>query len=106
MKLLIWGTGNTAREILGRGINGELAGFIRSKAYTEGERVSLHGIPVYTPEIIDIDYDLIFVASIYSDEIYRTIRKYNISLEKVCFWKLPVRKRHRCCCRFSTAVWT
>lgn len=51
--------------------------------------MSLYGVPVYTPETIHVDYDVIFVASIYSDEIYQSIREANIPLEKVCFMDLP-----------------
>ena len=89
MKILIWGTGNTAKAIIERGINGELVGFIRSQMYAGREQMSSYGVPVYTSENIPIEYDVIFVASIYSDEIYQTIQKSGISLDKVCFWQLP-----------------
>lgn len=89
MKILIWGTGNTAKTVMERGINGELVGFMRSGMCAEEGQMSLYGVPVYTPETIDVEYDVIFVASIYSDEIYQTIQKSGIPLEKVCFWQLP-----------------
>jgi len=88
MKILIWGTGNTAKQVLENGVNGELVGFVRSKVSAEGE-LSPYRAHVYTPEVIDISYDMIFVASIYSDEIYKTICEAGIPLKKVCFMYLP-----------------
>lgn len=36
MKILIWGTGNTAKAVLERGVYGEVVGFINSKMFAGG----------------------------------------------------------------------
>lgn len=89
MKVLIWGTGNTAREIIKNGVNGEVIGFIRSSPPPPPAENTFCGKLVYTPDKIDAEYDMICVASIYGDEIYDTLKKYEIPMEKVCFVWLP-----------------
>lgn len=80
-KILIWGTGKIANEILENGINGEIIGFIetnvRLEKYKEKE--------VYTINAIPKEYDFIIVANSFADEIYQICLKENIDLNKVIF---------------------
>lgn len=84
MNVLIWGTGNTAKSVLKEGINGNIVGFVRSTAGG-----MFQGKPVYTPKTIAAAYDVIYVASLFSDEICGAIHEADIPLEKVCFMNLP-----------------
>lgn len=84
-RILIWGTGNTARNVINKGIAGDIVGFI---ATTPDINV-FENRPVYAPEEIRTAYDFIYVASTYSNEIYKTVQLLNFPLEKVCFMRLP-----------------
>lgn len=86
MKILIWGTGNTAKAVLENGIYGEIVGFIKSSPPTEA---TFCGKPIFTPGHIGTEYDVIYVASIYSAEIYETIQAYHMPEDKICFSRLP-----------------
>lgn len=86
MKLLIWGTGSAARMVLSNGIKGEIIGFVR----TNPGKTIFCDKPVYTPDQINVEYDAIYVASTYTDDIYDVIMKYKIPVDKVCFMQLPL----------------
>lgn len=85
MKILIWGTGHTTEDLINDGIRGEIIGFVESRP----QRELFLDKPVYGPENIPDEYDLLFVASIYSEEILNTINENHIPLDKVCFWVTP-----------------
>lgn len=86
-QILIWGTGNIAKEMIERGLEANIVGFIQtnrtSNIFMEKQ--------IYTPDSIIIDYDYIVVANTYSDEIYENCKKNCINLNKVIFFK-PTKK--------------
>lgn len=87
MKILIWGTGNSAKKLLSNHIKGEIIGFIE----TVPTRAEYKGLPVYSPTDIQVNYEMIFVASVFSNEILKIIEKNKIPLNKVCFRHLPTK---------------
>lgn len=91
MKILIWGTGNTAQEVLENGINGEIIGFIQTIKTSE----EYYGYPVYDIFFMPKEYDLIIVASIYSDEIYAECINLKLDISKILFLK------HGACVSFN-----
>ena len=80
-RLLIWGTGFLARKFLDQGYNGEIIGFIQTNKTQE----VFDGIPVFTPEQLEFEYDYIVVANHYTAEINDTCKNFNIDTEKVIF---------------------
>ena len=83
MRIFIWGTGNTAQEVLENGINGVISGFIR----TRKTREEYNGYPLYDIYSMPEEYDLIIVASIHSYEIYVTCVDLKLDMSKVLFLK-------------------
>jgi hypothetical protein len=81
VRVLIWGTGNIAKEVLDNGIQGEIIGFIESKK----QRDFCGKIPVYEAGNIPEEFDFIVVASTYVNQIFNKCIQYNISMEKVIF---------------------
>lgn len=81
-KILIWGTGNIAKQMINNGFNADIIGFIQSK---RKEKIFLDK-KIYSPDDITVLYDYIVVANIYSDEIYDVCIKNNINLTKVIFY--------------------
>lgn len=80
-KILIWGTGKIADELLCNGIEGELTGFletVRGKELYQGKKV-------FSVEEMPKDYDYILVANSYTDQIYQLCVDKGIDLEKVIF---------------------
>ena len=82
-KILIWGTGNIARQVLDNQISGEIIGFIETHKSAEVFR----GRRVYTLDEIPKEYDFILVASSFVNEIYRLCLTKNVLMEKVIFLK-------------------
>lgn len=86
-KILIWGTGKVAKELLENGVQGEIIGFIESR-----KRQDYY----MNKQIFDVDklpenYDFIIVANTYTEEIYDSCIKNNINMERVIFL-FPLRK--------------
>lgn len=80
-KVLIWGTGNVAREVLNNGIQGEIIGFIESR-----KRQDFYGkMPVYGADEILPNFDFVVVASTYTNAIYDSCIENHIPMEKVIF---------------------
>lgn len=83
MKILIWGTGNYAREMIHNGINGKIDGFIETKKTKD-----LHdGCIVYDADSIPEGYEYIVVATIYAKEVYETCQKIGLDKSKLVFMK-------------------
>lgn len=80
-KVLIWGTGNLARQILENGINAEVIGFIQSDRNSE----MYDGKNIYTVNNLPQEYDFIIVANSFATEIYHTCEINDIPLDKVIF---------------------
>lgn len=80
-KILIWGTGNIAREVMLNGICGEVIGFIQTN---KTEQIYMDKC-VYSVEEIPEEYDFIVVANSFSSEIYDICQQRNIPLSKVIF---------------------
>lgn len=89
-KILIWGTGNIARQVIANGIGGNIIGFIETIKSTE----IYNGKCVYKISEIPTEYDLIIVANSFSDKIYNICRMEKIPLNKVLFLKGS--KRQEC----------
>lgn len=82
MRVYIWGTGARTKKLLNDGIRCEIAGFIE----TEKSREIYEGAQVLScSEIQDAEYDLILVASIQVNEIYKTAQMWEMDLSKFVF---------------------
>lgn len=80
-KILIWGTGAMARQVLHNGINGEIIGFLETNKSVD----YYQDIPVYGIKEFPDGYDYIIVANKRTNEIYQTCLENKIDLEKVIF---------------------
>lgn len=79
-KMYIYGIGNNAKKVIRGGVNAEIYGYIQSSP----QRQSFEGKRIY--HLADLeDYDVILVASIYTDEILQSLMEYKIDLHKVVF---------------------
>lgn len=83
MKILIWGTGYLAQNVLESGINGEILGFIETKKSKDKFR----DYPVYDCDKIPDNYDFIIVANIFSNEVYKVCRELKLDISKIVFLK-------------------
>lgn len=90
-KLLVWGTGNIAREVISNGICGEIIGFIQMNRISETYMDKY----VYNVEEIPEEYDYIIVANSYVSEIYDICQRKKIPLNKVIFLK-GIKRREGC----------
>lgn len=80
-RLIIWGTGNVAKEFISKGVNGEIIGFCETNKKAD----TFNGLPVYDADHLPSDYDLVIVANTYVHEIYEICQQKNINLDKVIF---------------------
>ena len=87
-RILIWGTGNIAKEMIDNGFEADIVGFIQTN---KTENIFM-GKEIYSFDKIDIDYDYIVVANMYSDEIYELCAKNNMDLGRIVFL-VPARNR-------------
>ena len=80
-KVLVWGTGSTAKEVIDNSQNWDVIGFIESyKSANE-----YHGVPLYTPNNLPVEYDYIVVANSYATEIATLCRKMSLDFDKIVF---------------------
>jgi hypothetical protein len=91
-RILIWGTGTIAREVLSNGICGEIIGFIQTNKTAQ---VFMDQC-VYGIEEIPEEYDFIIVANSFSGEIYDICQRRNIPLKKVIFLRGIKRQEGYC----------
>lgn len=82
-KILIWGTGNIARQVIENGIHGEIIGFIDTNKSVE----TFKGKSVYNIGEIPEEYDVILVANSFTNEVYEICQTKKIPLNKVLFLK-------------------
>lgn len=82
-RVLIWGTGMIAQQVLHNEIGSEVIGFIETKKSAD----SFVGKPVYGIDELPTDYDYIVVANTYVNEIYKKCIEKEIDLSKVIFLK-------------------
>lgn len=87
-KILIWGTGNIAKQVLLNGIEGNVVGFLETNKHVE----IYQGKRVYSIDELPKEYDFIIVANSFVDEIYQACQKRSIPLDRVIFLK-GIRKR-------------
>lgn len=87
-KILIWGTGDIARQVTENQICAEILGFIETNRTKEKHQ----GKKVYGIDEIPQEYDFIIVANSFSGDIYNICRTKNIPLDKVIFIK-GIKKR-------------
>ena len=83
MKLYIWGTGRLIGKVLGEYIKEEqVTGFIDN----DFSKKHFMGKQVFSPEeIAGMEYDVILVVTIYSQEIYKQSKKLGLDLDKIIF---------------------
>ena len=79
--LLIWGTGQIAKQFIANGYSGNIIGFIE----TNKSKDLFMNKPVYDSTNIPKEYDFIIVANIYATEIYDVCRKLKIDQSKIIF---------------------
>lgn len=80
-KVLIWGTGQFAKQVLQNGINAEIVGFIETKKTTE----EFYDKKVYEISNSMPKHNYIIVANTYASEIYNICCNKGIDLCKVIF---------------------
>lgn len=80
-KILIWGTGKVARQVLKNGVQGDIIGFVQSSKSAE----LFEGKKVYEAGESLPEFDYLLIANTYATEIYQTCIKNNIDMEKVIF---------------------
>ena len=80
-KLLVWGTGNLAKQFVNNSYNGEIVGFIESNKSKD----IFMDKPVYDSQEIPEKYDYIIVANSYVTEIYNLCLNLDIELSKLIF---------------------
>lgn len=83
MKKFIWGTGRLVGKVIDKFIDiKEVEAFIDNNY----EKKEYMGKKVYRPEeVVELDYDAICVANLYSDEIYKQCLDIGININKVIF---------------------
>lgn len=83
MKILVWGTGRLAGKVIGKYIKlEEVYAFVDNNKDIE----QYMGKKVYSPiQVLDMDYDAIVVANLYSQEIYKQCMDVGIDSHKVIF---------------------
>ena len=89
MDVLIWGRGKVIDKIMnGGGIRQEdISGFIE----TVPKGVEYKDKPVYLLKNIPDSYDLLFIADKCNEDILVLLEENHISLDKVCFFDIPVK---------------
>ena len=80
-KLLIWGTGNLAKQFIENKYNGDIIGFIETKKSLD----FFMNKPVYSCTEIPDNYDFIIVANSFANEIYKVCLDLKLDLNKVIF---------------------
>lgn len=80
-KILIWGTGNIAKQVILKGICAEIIGFIQ----TDKSMEEFQGKTVYSADELPEEYDYIIVANSFTNEIFHTCQFKNIPFDKVLF---------------------
>lgn len=81
MKIWIWGTGQMAQNMFKSGMNKGINGFIE----TVRTKVSFMGYPVVEAINIPIDFDYIFVANRFVDEIYDFCMNAKLDMKRIIF---------------------
>lgn len=87
-RLLVWGTGNIAEQVLRNSLNGHIIGFIE----TVKRRKEYKGRPVFDLNDMPKDYDYIIVANAYVSEIYELCVEKELDLDKLIFVKGGISK--------------
>lgn len=80
-RILIWGTGNIAKQMIKNNFNAEIIGFIQTIKSSD----MFMDKKVYSPNLMEVSYDYIVVANTYSNEIFDVCIQQNIDLSKVIF---------------------
>lgn len=87
MKLLIWGTGSICEKVTDKIKAEDIAGYVAS----DKENATYKGRPVYPAHALPETYDLLFITDTCGKDILTELKENHISLDKVCFFDLPVR---------------
>ena len=81
IRILVWGTGRIATEVIENGLGASVEGFIDSNKTKE----TFAGRIVYGLDDVWPEYDYIVVANMYSDEVYESCIAKGINIDKVIF---------------------
>lgn len=81
MKILVWGTGKIAENIIEGLEENQVIGYVESKKSREIYR----GKRVYDASEIPSEYDVILIANQHGREIYNYCSKFGIEVDKLCF---------------------
>lgn len=90
-KILVWGTGAIAQELLDNTVNGEIIGFCQTRKTMDDFR----GIQVYGIDEALPYYDYMIIANTYTDEIYKICVQFRLDLNKIIFL-YPIRQKVGC----------
>lgn len=82
-KVLVWGAGKNAKELINSNINAEIIGIIE----TYKKNVEFMGFPVFASTNIPEEYDYILIANTHTIEIFHHIEELKIDVEKCIFCK-------------------
>lgn len=79
--ILVWGTGYKAEQLLKNNVKAKILGFIQTNKIIDGYA----GYRVFSPDKIPFQFDYIFVANTYGDEIKSLCEAMGLDLNKVIF---------------------
>lgn len=82
-KILIWGAGKTAKEIIKLKLNAVIVGIIE----TYKKNSDFMGFPVFEINDFPSEFDFILVANTHTIENFQLIKKMKINIDKVIFLK-------------------
>lgn len=91
-KVLIWGTGTIAKQVLANGLNAEIIGFVETQKTAE----EFYDKKVYEAGHDLPEYDYLIVANTFVSEVYQVCIKKKINLEKVIFLSSIKRQEGLC----------
>lgn len=82
-RVLVWGTGKIAKEMIQLGINAEIIGMVE----TNKRNSEFMGLPVFSGTMLPTGYDYILVANSHTIEIFEFVQKMKYDVEKIIFLK-------------------
>lgn len=74
-RLLIWGTGNIAKQVLSNGLHGDIIGFVETNKAAE----TFQNKKIYGIDEIPEEYDFIIVANTFKIEVENDNRYLSIN---------------------------
>lgn len=81
MKILIWGTGRIAENIIDGLAESQVVGYVE----TQKSKEIYHGKQVYDAADLPNDYDAILIANQWGRDVYSCCQRLGIELDRLCF---------------------